>query len=214
MTNAMTVTTSRSRVASAAAVLVLTSAIALPGCTQQQRDGLSSSYLIIDFLEAASGAEPTKFSGNLASDVLTNGSVFTDPGQVTLRLALKDPGGSSNPAQPTSTNYITVTRYHVKFVRSDGRNTQGVDVPYEFDGGVTGTVGTATTTLVFTLVRGQAKLETPLIGLANLGGAVFVSTIAQVTLYGTDQAGREVSVTGSISVNFADWADPDDAGDQ
>jgi hypothetical protein len=29
-----------------------------------------------------------------------------------------------------------------------------------------------------------------------------------VTLYGTDQTGREVSVVATISVNFADWADP------
>jgi hypothetical protein len=29
-----------------------------------------------------------------------------------------------------------------------------------------------------------------------------------VTFYGTDQAGNEVQATGSISVNFSDWADP------
>jgi len=35
-----------------------------------------------------------------------------------------------------------------------------------------------------------------------------ISTIAQITLYGRDQAGNDVSVTGTMSVNFADWADP------
>jgi len=35
-----------------------------------------------------------------------------------------------------------------------------------------------------------------------------ISTIAHVTFYGKDQNGNEVSVTGSISVNFADWGDP------
>ncbi len=48
---------------------------------------------------------------------------------------MKDPGSTASPSTPTSANFITVTRYHVKYVRTDGRNTQGVDVPYEFDGG-------------------------------------------------------------------------------
>jgi hypothetical protein len=34
---------------------------------------------------------------------------------------------------------------------------------------------------------------------------VILSTIAEVTLYGTDQAGREVSVLSRISVAFADF---------
>ena len=41
------------------------------------------------------------------------------------------------------------------------------------------------------------------------GGAQnVISTIAEVTFYGRDQAGNEVSVTGSISVNFSDFGDP------
>ncbi|MCK7469888.1 MAG: hypothetical protein MZU95_03085 [Desulfomicrobium escambiense] len=44
-------------------------------------------------------------------------------------------------AAPTPVNSVTVTRYHVAFKRSDGRNTPGVDVPYAFDGAATGTIG-------------------------------------------------------------------------
>jgi hypothetical protein len=40
-------------------------------------------------------------------------------------------------------------------------------------------------------------------------GALVISTIADVTFFGKDQTGRDVTVTGSISVNFADWADED-----
>jgi hypothetical protein len=189
------------------AVLLVT-----PGCTQTQREGLASSYLVIDSMAAASGAEPTKFGGVLASDVLTivgsNPTVFEDAGQVTLRLALKDPGPITNPAQPTTTNWITVTRYHVRYIRTDGRNIQGVDVPYEFDGAATATVRDVPATIALTLVRVQAKFEAPLSGLVGSGGALFISTIAEITLFGTDQAGREVSVTGQIGVNFADWGDP------
>ena len=33
--------------------------------------------------------------------------------------------------------------------------------------------------------------------------------IAEVTFYGTDQAGNDVTVTGTISVTFADFGDPE-----
>ena len=159
-------------------------------------------------LTAASGAAPDAFGGTLASDVLTKGSIYADPAQVAFTLALKDPGSTNSPTGPTTTNFITVTRYRVDFVRSDGRNTPGVDVPYGFDGAATGSVTDEGGTLTFTLVRVQAKIEAPLVALTGGGGAGVISTIAQVTFYGADQAGRPVSVMGKISVNFADWADP------
>jgi hypothetical protein len=62
---------------------------------------------------------------------------------------------------------------------------------------------------VFTLVRAQAKLEKPLITMVGGNGALLISTIADVTFFGKDQTGRDVTVTGSMSINFADWADPD-----
>jgi hypothetical protein len=201
---------------------VLAAAVALPfaGCTTAQRASQSPSYFFIESLQAASGATPDKFGGTLASDVVTfvkqdvNGqtervpTIYADPGQVLLKLALKNPGPSDSPTVPSSTNYITLTRYHVDFVRADGRNTPGVDVPYPFDGGLTATITNDGATVAFTLVRVQAKEEAPLKQLAFGGGAIDISTIAQVTFYGADQAGHEVSATGNISVNFSDWGDP------
>jgi hypothetical protein len=204
------------------ATLVSVAALAA-GCTKAQLQGDSSAYLIINSLQGASvqasgGGQPT-FTGVLASDVCVHpksGSgcgVFEDPGQASFTLAMKDPGTPQAPTTPTTANFITVNRYHVDYVRSDGRNQQGVDVPYSFDGAVTGTVGAnGATSVSFTLVRVQAKLEAPLAALANLGSTVALDTIAKVTFYGTDQAGRDVSVSGQISVNFADWADPVNSG--
>ena len=100
-------------------------------------------------------------------------------------------------------------RYHVDFVRSDGRNTQGVDVPFAFDGASTATVGANGATVTFPIVRVQAKVEAPLMALRNMGGALAISTIATITLYGHDQAGNAVSVSGQMSITFADWADPE-----
>lgn len=195
------------RVALAAA---LAATMLASGCGTQTREGQSSSYLVLTSLEGAPGTSST-FGSVLQSDVLNLDpqtkatSVAGDTGKATFTLALKDPGSSTSPNQPTPNNYITVTQYHVEYVRSDGRNVPGVDVPYAFDGGVTVTVsGTATVT--FSLVRIQAKQEAPLQALAFHGGAQAISTIARVTFYGHDQTGREVSVTGNIEVNFADWA--------
>lgn len=192
----------------------------LPACTSAARTDSASSYLIINSVEAASGVKPDTFVGNLASDVSTNvkrdvggtqvpvPTIFEDIARVTLSLAMKDPGTAAAPTSPSSANYITITQYHVNFVRGDGRNTPGVDVPYPFDGAVTVTVGAATATVVMTLVRIQAKSEAPLKALVGGAGVFAISTIAEITLYGKDQSGHEVSVTGKISVNFADWGDP------
>lgn len=181
------------------------------GCSDTVREGQSPAYLIINQLEGASGADDEKFSNLLASDVTTNGTVFEDAGRVTFGLALKDIGSPGEPTAPTTNNYITITRYHVTFRRTDGRNAPGVDVPYAFDGGGTVTVTESGASLVFALVRAQAKIEAPLKSLAGGGGAALISTIADVTFYGKDQTGNDVAATGSISVNFADWGDPPDS---
>ena len=177
------------------------------------RQGTGSSYLIITRLEAASGAEPGEFGGTLASDVITvtdadtgRTTIFADNGRVSFTLGMKDPGPPGSPTSPSINNAITVDRYRVRFLRSDGRNTPGVDVPYGFDGAFTVTV-VDTATATFSLVRAQAKAEAPLAALAF--SSVVLSTIAEVTFYGRDQTGREVVATGTISVNFANWGDPD-----
>lgn len=182
-------------------------------CGSTATQGKASAYLVIDRLQAAAGAkagDSAVFGDVLQSDVQTKGSIFEDPGQVTFRALMKDPGADpKSPTTPTSYSQITVERYHVNFVRSDGRNVQGVDVPYAFDGAVTGTIGDKAVTLAFVIVRAQAKAEAPLRALRGMGGALLISTIAEVSFYGHDQSGNAVTVAGRMSVNFADWADPE-----
>jgi len=191
--------------------------LASVSCGDLTRQGTASSYLIITSLEAAPGNDPSSFGATLSSDVLTVkddvATFFSDPARVQFSLGLKDPGPSTGPATPTQNNFITVNRYHVKYVRSDGLDREGVDVPYAFDGAFTVTVS-GDTSAGFTLVRNQAKEEAPLKALAcgtrGLcgGNPVVISTIAEVTFYGHDQTGREVSVVGKIGVTFADFGDP------
>ena len=187
-------------------------------CTSAVRQGTGSSFLIIETLQGVAGQAGEEDS-DLNSDVVAlvaqeiNGvdvmvpTIFEDGGLVSFRLGLKDVGTDGSPTTPTSNNFITVNRYRVSYSRTDGRNTPGVDVPHPFEGAFTVTVGSGTAEAGFVLVRLQAKAEAPLLALRNGGGAFAISTIAEVTFYGQDQTGHAVSVTGRISVNFADWPD-------
>jgi hypothetical protein len=194
-----------------AAALIGGVAFTVSGCASETtREGRSPAYVIVNSVEGASGAEPDQFGVPLKSDVETKGSVFNDLGQAEMVLALRDIGQPGSPTEPTSNNAVTFTRYHVEFKRTDGRQTPGVDVPYPFDGAVTATVaGVSAITVPFEAVRVQAKLEPPLRAMAGGGNAVAISTLAEVTFFGRDQAGNEVIARGTLQVNFADWADPE-----
>ena len=61
----------------------------------------------------------------------------------------------------------------------------------------------------FEIVRHQQKLEQPLRSLANFGGRLFISTIAEITFYGADQVGNDVQAKATMNVSFSDYADPD-----
>jgi hypothetical protein len=173
--------------------------LALTSCSDVIRTGQSPSYLVLQNITG--GPQGT---GVVESDVISDtGTIVQDSGQATVQVVLKDPEASN----PTPINSITLTQYHVEYVRSDGHNVQGVDVPFAFDGGVTQTIAAGSIGQVpFTLVRVQAKQEAPLKALVKGGGQNVISTIATVTFYGQDQNGRAVSVTGNIEVDFADWA--------
>jgi hypothetical protein len=190
------------------------------GCGDLATQGRSPSQLVILALSAAPGVNPDELGGNLLSDVVTNvqrtedgqqvsfPTIFNDVGSVEFGLVLKDPG--PNPAQPASPgalNAVTITRYRVVYRRADGRNTAGVDVPFPFDSGVTVTVTNDGASTGFELVRSSAKREAPLRALRD--NPEVISTIAEVTFYGQDQAGNDVSATGTIGVNFGNFADPE-----
>lgn len=185
-------------------------------CGEVARTGRAPVQLVIDSLAAASGAQDAEFGAFLLSDVETliendDGdlvpTIFNDPGQVTMRLILKDPGVPGIPASPTSLNEVTLSRYRVSYRRADGRNAPGVDVPFPIDGGVTATVpADGTITFGFNLVRHTAKMEAPLLALVTQ--PVHISTLADITFWGRDQVGNEVSVTGTIQVEFGNFGDP------
>jgi hypothetical protein len=190
-------------------------------CGEVARTGRSPVFLIIDGLEAASGASPDDFGSVLFSDVQTivedqvGGqtqrfpTTFSDIGRATFRAALRNPGTAVAPLGPSTLNEVTLTRYRVTYLRADGRNTPGVHVPHAFDGAATITVpATGSAALAFDVVRIQAKREPPLSNLQGGGGANIISAIAEIHFFGHDQAGNEVTVSGMMSITFGDFADP------
>jgi hypothetical protein len=189
-------------------------------CGSVVRDGRAPVYLVIDQLQgirgsAASGTPSATLTSDVISLVTTPppcsttspcSTVFGDNGSVVLRAPLKDVVTITTPAAPTTNNEVTITRYHVEYLRADGRNTPGVDVPYAFDGAATGTVpANGSLTLGFVLVRNIAKSESPLVQLQK--NPLIITTIAKVTFYGTDRVGHDVSVTGQIQIDFGNFGD-------
>lgn len=185
--------------------------ISAAGCGGELlRTGRSPVYLVVTGVTAQQGGTGSNASV-LLSDVNTGGSVINDNATVSLRVDRKDPAVAA-----TTMNAVTLTRYRVTFRRTDGRSTPGVDVPYGFDGALNATINAGSTASVnFELVRHQMKLEPPLknlvasvqSGVLSGGGLVFISTIAEITIWGRDQNGNELTVTTSIDVHFADFAD-------
>ncbi len=204
-----------------AAVTVAVGALAGASCGNVAQQGRSPVQVAIMKIEGATGVAPTVFGNPLLSDVQTmvtrtiNGqqvavpTIFNDLGRADFVLVLKDQGSPGVSAAPSAVNQVTFNRYRVIYRRADGRNTAGVDVPFPFDGAVTFTVpASGTVTAAFELVRVQAKQEAPLLQMVGGGGQAMISTFAEITFYGADLAGNQVSVTGTIAVNFGDFADP------
>jgi hypothetical protein len=193
--------------------LLAVAAMTMAGCGGEfVRDGRSPARLVVSSLTVDENS-------TLLSDVIRMittpepcsttspcPSVFNDVAEVELRLVLRDQG---TPTSPSVLNEITVNRYRVTYRRADGRNTPGVDVPYGFDSAITMTVPTSgSATGAFQIVRHSSKEEAPLAALRYSGD--IISTIAEVTFYGRDQAGNEASVSANIGIDFGDFADEND----
>ena len=191
-------------------------ALGAAGCGEYVREGRGPVNAVVSVMQAAPGVSPGDLGGTLSSDVITyvkktvNGvemripTIFNDVGSATILVDLKNPSIT----EPSTVNQVTFTRYRVEYIRADGRNHPGVDVPYPFDSAVTVTSGPgASGTAGFELVRHTAKTEAPLVALAN--NLQFITTIARVTFYGRDHAGNDVTAVGQIGITFGNFGDPD-----
>lgn len=197
------------------ALVGLAAALALAGCTPEwARQNDSNLIMVISQIEGESGA-----SGDSGSVLLSDvAPVFNDIATVTVRVTRK------SPLEDFSVNEaIQLTRYEVRYFRTDARNQEGVDVPYRITGPLSALVpapaggGSIEVSVPIDVVRHQAKLEPPLLllreftitdpGSVLVGGAGVLTAIAEITVYGVTINDRELKATGQLQITFANFAD-------
>lgn len=152
----------------------------------------------------------------IPSDVTDSGS--TD---VPVVIAVR-PKNPLNINVPQVAEAVFLEQYRVRYFRTDGRDVEGVDVPYSFSGAMAtvvdiGVDSGANVTLTLPLVRSQAKQEPPLRNLQTLlngatptvpsnGGVITqrVTMILELTVFGRTVAREQVSDTRRATVEFVD----------
>jgi hypothetical protein len=142
----------------------------------------------------------------LNSDVSVEGSIVNDNATLTVQNIPKN----QNPDLVLGRlNDVILERYEVQYVRSDGRDQEGVDVPYRITGPMNAVVpvnGESQVPIV--IVRHQAKLEPPLRNLlGGFGGALVLTTSARITIHGRTISGKAVQAQGQLQITFADFGD-------
>jgi hypothetical protein len=197
-------------------VISLSAMAMILACTAETaKEDSTNTFVTVISMQGLSGGAGGTADDELNSDVCIGSlnafptsscSIQEDQATVTMRASPK------NQIQQTATtvfNDLVFTRYRVTYVRADGRNVAGVDVPYPFDGAMQlflpadGSDNSAS----FVIVRIQAKEEPPLSNLKGQGGQAAISALAQVDFYGADNAGRSIMATGYLNIHFADWVD-------
>ncbi len=179
------------------------SALSMGGCTPDWAKNSNSPVVLL--MTAINSGNP------MDSDVIiSTGAVCPDLVPLRLENHFKNPG-----AAETLSGFrhdITVERYEVRYFRSDGRNVQGVDVPYSITGNVAQEIiEESAATLNLEVVRRQAKFEPPLINLrSGGGGAIVLTAFAEVTLHGRTTTGEIVNpVSARLQIDFANFIDND-----
>jgi hypothetical protein len=186
-------------------IVVIVSAILLfTSCNPIENNSKSASMLTVENIQG------TDISGQAASylqsDVLkSNSTVTADTAAATLSAATLDPDPLMGTSQYSD---ILVTRYTVSYSRTDGKNVPGVDVPYPFEGSLSVLVKSGSSaTFSLIVVREVAKLEPPLVALADSRAEGVLQVTARIDFYGRDPANRTVTATGYLAIFFANYTD-------
>jgi hypothetical protein len=188
------------------AALGLAGALLLNGCTGANYGNQNTSP--VNFRIVTVSPQP------LFSDVDIGGAVVSDVVTATVAARPKNP---LNTNVPQIAEAVFMERYTVRYFRSDGRNVEGVDVPYNISGELATVVDIdltdKNTDVAIELVRGQAKAEPPLRNLRGPvvdtinGGALIITCFAELTIYGRTVAGEAVQSTVRTQIDFANFPD-------
>jgi hypothetical protein len=196
----------------AVVAITLASGSCVPSFVEQNETGLLMR--IVGIVGTPASAD----EGDVLLSDVSDG--FNDNATLTLDLARKNP----TVATSTPLEDVLLERYEVRFLRSDGHNTEGVDVPYRITGPLSGVlhapqdVQEPARDVSIIVVRHQAKFEPPLKNLvgifnnnANLvpqfPGAGVITCIAEITVHAKNLRGQGLSAQARLQVVFADFVD-------
>jgi hypothetical protein len=200
--------------------LAATAALVMMGCTPEwARENDSNLLMRISDIDGDPGSEGETEGDVLLSDVCC--PIVNDIAAVEVELFRKNPLGNSTPVED-----VILTRYEVRYFRTDGHNQEGVDVPYRITGPLNlrlhapdegaESIGEVN----IDVVRHQAKTEPPLSRLRNFGtidpggitssGASLLTVIAEITVYGETGNDRSLSASGQLQITFANYGGDDE----
>jgi len=182
----------------AKAVVLVLGALAASGCVPEwARQGDSPNVLLMTAINSGSP---------ITSDVqISNGAVCPDLVDLRVENHLRNPLNTD----ASFRSDIVIERYDVRYFRSDGRSTEGVDVPFRITGNVAQEIQSGSSAVLsLEIVRRQAKLEPPLRNLQRLGGGQVVTMFAEVTIHARSTVQQTTNpATARVQIDFADFVD-------
>ena len=182
----------------AMAVVLALGALAMSGCVPDWAEqGDSPNTLLMTGINSGTP---------ITSDVqISNGSICPDFATLRVENHLKNPLNTD----ASFRSDIVIERHDVRYFRSDGRSTEGVDVPFRITGNVAQEIQASNSAVLnLEIVRRQAKLEPPLRNLAGGGGAQIVTMFAEVTLHARSTIQQSLNTaTARVQIDFADFVD-------
>jgi hypothetical protein len=202
------------------AVLILLAVMLVSyACTRvEENAGRTGSLLVVNNVIGHEGGVNGTPGTPLLSDTCDNPNgtpqdpdtctVFNDNADIEFANQFLQIGPGAGLGGPTYINDIVVNRYRIDYVRPNGRNTPGVDVPFGIDGTMNIRVpsnGSASTSII--VVRHQAKREPPLSNLDIEQGEGVLTANAQMEFFGQDLSGRTASCTGYLEIHFANYGE-------
>jgi hypothetical protein len=182
----------------AMAVVLALGALAMSGCVPDWAEqGDSPNVLLMTGINSGTP---------ITSDVqISNGSICPDFAALRVENHLKNPLNTD----ASFRSDVVIERYDVRYFRSDGRSTEGVDVPFRITGNVAQEIQASNSAVLnLEIVRRQAKLEPPLRNLQGLGGGQVVTMFAEVTLHARSTIQQSLNTaTARVQIDFADFVD-------
>jgi hypothetical protein len=173
-------------------------------CNAIENDSVSASMLEIGSITGPDDKVP------VFSSVAIN---INDLGEVSVNAKPINPMADKTSFTPYMD--VLIDQIDVEFRRTDGRNVEGVDVPYSFTQPMSSLVTiNGNASIPFMLIRHVAKLEAPLLALREFfNQGKVLELVAVVTLHGKDLGGHRVApVTGYLTVWCSNVFESDSSG--